>query len=144
MICYRVRTSNTLHHHQQQLHGPPVLVDKTSFGLVIIIPTFISLRKHLVIGQLNKYQFFCAFHRSTSNTPLASWCITVQWPIENTVRAVHNCNSWALLNTRSTCNNVLNKRVTNIWSEPIDSTPCQQHRAGFRRQKLFKKTTICQ
>ena len=33
---------------------------------------FIGLRNHLVIGQLNAYQFFSDFHWSTSNTPLAS------------------------------------------------------------------------
>ena len=43
------------------LHGPPVLVDNTNFGS-IITPTFIGLRKHLAIGQLNEYQFFSVFH----------------------------------------------------------------------------------
>ena len=61
------------------LHGPPMLVDKTNFGLVIYnYFNFIGLRNNLVIGQLNEYKFFCAFHWSTSNTPLASQCITVQ------------------------------------------------------------------
>ena len=53
------------------LHGPPRSVDKTDFGLVLhgpprsversilvqcslITPTFIGLRKHLVIGRLNE------------------------------------------------------------------------------------------
>ena len=45
----------------------------------IITLTFIGLRKHLVIGQLNEYQFFfSAFHWSASDTPPASQCITVQ------------------------------------------------------------------
>ena len=48
------------------------------------MPTFIGLRRHLVVGQLNKYQFFSAFHWSTSDTPLASQCITVQLPISKT------------------------------------------------------------
>ena len=61
----------------------------------IITLTFIGLRNHLVIGQLNEYQFFSAFHWSTSGTPPASQCITVPRSIfENTVRAVHSCNSW--------------------------------------------------
>ena len=51
----------------------------------IITPTFISLRNNLVIGQLNEYQFFSAFHWSTSGTPPASQCITVQWPISKTL-----------------------------------------------------------
>ena len=56
-----------------------MFVDKTSFGLVLYItPTFISLGKHLVIGRLNEYQFFSAFHWSTRDTPAASQCITVQ------------------------------------------------------------------
>ena len=61
------------------LHGPPMLVDKTKFGLVIYnYFKFIGLRNNLVIGQFNEYSFFSAFHWSTSNTPLASQCITVQ------------------------------------------------------------------
>ena len=53
----------------------------------IVTPAFISLRKHLhvVIGQLNEYQFFIAFLWSTSDTPPASQCITVQWPIWKTL-----------------------------------------------------------
>ena len=67
---------------QLVLLGPPMLVDKTNFGLVsIITPTFIGFRKHLVIGQLKEYQFFSAFHWSISDTHPASRCITVQWPI---------------------------------------------------------------
>ena len=44
-----------------------------------------GLRKHLVIGQLNEYQFFSVFHWSTSDTPPASQCITVQRPISKTL-----------------------------------------------------------
>ena len=44
----------------------------------IITPTFIGFRKHLVIGQLNEYQFFSAFHWSTSDTHPASQYITIQ------------------------------------------------------------------
>ena len=68
----------------------------------IITLTFIGLRKHLVIGQLNDDQifsamkhlvkgqlhddqFFSAFHWSTSDTPLPSQCITVQCPISKTL-----------------------------------------------------------
>ena len=40
------------------LHGLPMLVHKTSFGLVLCNhANFIGLRKHLVIGQLNEYQY---------------------------------------------------------------------------------------
>ena len=54
-------------------------VDKTDFGLVFYNhANFIGLREHLGIGQLNEYQFFSAFHWSTSDTPPASQCVTVQ------------------------------------------------------------------
>ena len=71
-------------------------VDKTDFGFMIYNhANFIGLRKHLVVGQLNECQCFSAFHWSTGDTLPAPQCITVQWTnIENTVRAVHSCNSW--------------------------------------------------
>ena len=76
-----------------QLHSPPMLVDETNFGLVLYNnANFKGLRKHLVIGQLNEYQFFSAFHWSTSDPPPASQCTN----IGNTARAVHSCNSWLL------------------------------------------------
>ena len=57
----------------------PMSVDKTDFGKCYINTlTFIGLRKHLVIGRLNEYQLFSAFHWSTSDTPPESQCITVQ------------------------------------------------------------------
>ena len=63
-----------------------MLVDKTSFGLVLNNhANLIALRKDLVISQLNKYQFFSAFHWSTSNTPVASQCVTVQWTKSKTL-----------------------------------------------------------
>ena len=63
-----------------------MLVDTPILALCsIITPTFISQRKHLVIGQLNDYQFFSAFHWSTRDTPPISQCIAVQWPKSETV-----------------------------------------------------------
>ena len=63
----------------RRLHGPPVLVDKTNFGLVLYnYANFYRFENQLVIGQLNEYEFFSAFHWSTSDTPLASQCINVQ------------------------------------------------------------------
>ena len=47
------------------------------------------MRKHLVIGQLNEYQFFNQQH--TSGITVYKGTVT---NIENTVRAVHSCNSW--------------------------------------------------
>ena len=54
------------------------------------------MRTHLVIGRLNEYQFFSAFHWSTSDTPptpppLHQRTVT---NVENIVWAVHSCNSW--------------------------------------------------
>ena len=72
--------------HLNRMHGSPMLVDKTKFGIVICNQTnFIGLRNHLVIGQLSEYQFFSSFHWSTSDTPPASQCITVQSPISETL-----------------------------------------------------------
>ena len=69
-----------------ELHDPPMLVDKTSFGLVIYNHVNLyRLRKHLVIGQLNENQFFSAFHWPASDTPAAPQCITVQLPISKTL-----------------------------------------------------------
>ena len=51
-----------------------------------------ALGKHLVIGHLNEYQLFSAFHWSISNTPQASQYTCVYnrtvMNIENTVRAM--------------------------------------------------------
>ena len=62
------------------LHGPSMLVDKTNFGLVLYNCAYFYRfeGKHLVIGQLNEYQFFSAFQWSTSDTNSTSQCIIVQ------------------------------------------------------------------
>ena len=52
-------------HYLVLLDGPP-------------IPTFIGLRNHQVIGQLNEYQFLSVFHWSTSDASSASQRMTVQ------------------------------------------------------------------
>ena len=76
--------------YRRSLHGPPLLVDKTNFGLVLYNHAnfFIGLRNHLVIGQLKEYQFFSAFHWPTGIT------VYNRTVTENTVRAGNNCNSW--------------------------------------------------
>ena len=63
------------------LPGPQMLV---FVYRSIITPSFIGLRKYLVIGQLKQISVFSAFHWSTSDTPSASQCITVQLPISKT------------------------------------------------------------
>ena len=69
-----------------KLQGPPMLVGKTNFGLVLYNHTnFYRFEEHLVIGQLNEYQFFSAFHWSISDIPPASQLITVQSRISKTL-----------------------------------------------------------
>ena len=67
-----------------QLHGPQMLVDKTNFGLVIYNHAKIY-RFEETSSQSNEYQFFSAFHWSTSDAPPAPQCITVQLPISKTL-----------------------------------------------------------
>ena len=55
--------------HLNRLHGSPMLVDKTKFGMVLC--NQFGLRNHLVIGQLREYQFFSSFHWSTSELPIS-------------------------------------------------------------------------
>ena len=60
------------------LHGPPMLADKTNFGLVLYNhANFYRFEELSGYWSVNKYQFFSAFHWSTSNTPPASQC-TIQ------------------------------------------------------------------
>ena len=73
VICSHFRTKS------YKLHGPPMSVDQTDFGLVLYNhANLYRFEEHLVTGRLNKYQFFSAFHWSTSDTPPAPQCITVQ------------------------------------------------------------------
>ena len=66
-------------HYFVLLHGPPLLNDRPILvKCSIITPTFIALRNHQVIGQLNEYHFLSVFHWSTSDTSTASQCMTVQ------------------------------------------------------------------
>ena len=61
------------------LHGPPMLVDETSFGLVLYKHTnFYRFEKSSSYWSVKQISFFSAFHWSTSDTPPASQCITVE------------------------------------------------------------------
>ena len=61
------------------LHGPPMSVDKTNFGSCsIITPTFIGYEETSCYWSVKRYQFFSAFHLSTSDPPPTSQRITVQ------------------------------------------------------------------
>ena len=43
-----------------RLHGPPMSVDKTDFGLVLYNhANLVGLRKHLVFGRLKRISVFC-------------------------------------------------------------------------------------
>ena len=55
---------------------------------------FYRFGEHLVIGQLNEYQCFSAFHWSTSDTSGITVYKCTVTNIENTVRALHSCNCW--------------------------------------------------
>ena len=50
--------------YKSLLHGPPMMADKTNFGLVLYNhANFYRFEEtSIVIGKLNEYQFFSAFH----------------------------------------------------------------------------------
>ena len=67
-----------------QLHGPPKLVDKTNFGLVIYNhANFYRFEETSSYWSGKRTSVFSAFHWSTSDTPPASQCTTVVTNIEN-------------------------------------------------------------
>ena len=74
-----------------KLYGPPMLVDKTNFGLVIYNhASFYRFDEPSSYWSVKRISLFSAFHWSTRDTPTASQCITVQRPISKTL---YNCNS---------------------------------------------------
>ena len=76
------------------LHGPPMLVEKTNFGLVLYnYANFYPFEETSSYWLVKEYQFFSAFHWATSDTSITVYNRTVT-TIENTVQAVHSCNSW--------------------------------------------------
>ena len=59
-----------------------MLVDETNVGSVLYNhANFHRFEETSTYWSVNEYQFFSAFHWSTSDTPPASQCITVQYPI---------------------------------------------------------------
>ena len=58
-----------------------MLVDKTNFGLVL----YNHANFYRFEESSNEYQFFSAFHWSTTDTPPASQCIAVQCTISKTL-----------------------------------------------------------
>ena len=78
------------------LHGPPTLVDKTHFGLVLYdLAYFYWFEEKSCYWSVKLISVFLCF--SLVNKRHTS-CITVYnltvTNIKNTVRAMHSCNSW--------------------------------------------------
>ena len=78
------------------LHGPPMLVDKTNFGLVLYNHTnFYQLEEisnHWSVKRISV--FLClSLVNQRHNNGITVYNRTVT-KIENTVRAAHSCNSW--------------------------------------------------
>ena len=79
-----------------RLHGPPMSVDKTDFGLVLYhhanFNRFEETSSYWSVKQISVFLCFSLVNQRHTS------CITVYnrtvTNIENTVRAVHSCNSW--------------------------------------------------
>ena len=70
----------------KKVHGPPMLVDKTNFRLVIYNhANFYRFEETSSHWSVNEKHFYSTFHWSTSETPPASLGITVQQPISKTL-----------------------------------------------------------
>ena len=79
-----------------RLHSPPMLVDKTNFGLVLYNQTnFYQFEETSSYWSVKRISFFLCFslvnQRHTSGITVYNRTVT---NIENTVWAVHSCNSW--------------------------------------------------
>ena len=73
--------------HLNRLHGSPMLVEKTKFGIVLCNQTnFYRFEESSSYWSVKRISvFFSSFHWSTSDTPPASQCITVESPISETL-----------------------------------------------------------
>ena len=68
------------------LHSPPVLVDKTNFGLVLYNhANFYQFEDISSYWSVKRISVFSAFHWSTSDTPPATQYIIVHRPIAKTL-----------------------------------------------------------
>ena len=79
------------------LHGPPILVDKTNFGLVIYNhANFYRFEESFSYWSVKRISVFSLlFIDQSAHLRHHNVNFTVT-NIENTVRAVHSCNSWFL------------------------------------------------
>ena len=78
------------------LHGPPMLVDKTKFDLMLYNHTnFYQFEESSSYWSVERISVFVCFslvnQRHTSVITVYNRTVT---NIENTVRAVHSCNRW--------------------------------------------------
>ena len=81
------------------LHGPPMLVDKTNFGLVLFNhANFYRFEETSSYWSVKRISVFLCFslvsQRQTCSITVYNRTVT---NIENTVRAVHSCNSCFLI-----------------------------------------------
>ena len=86
-----------LYSFSNQLHGPPMLVYKTNFGLVCYNhANFYRFEKSSIYWSVKRITVFLCFslvnQRHTCGITVYNLTVT-----NNTVRAVHSCNSWFLL-----------------------------------------------
>ena len=82
--------------HKAKLHGPPMLVDKTNFGLVFYNhANFYRFEKTSCYWAVKRISVFPCFslvnQRHTAGITVYNGTVT---NIENTMRAVHKCNGW--------------------------------------------------
>ena len=80
---------------------PPILVDKTNFGLVLYNPaSFYRFGESSSYWSVKRRSVFLCFslvnQQHTSDITVHNRTVT---NIENTVRAVHSCNSWIFSKT---------------------------------------------
>ena len=78
------------------LHGPPMLVDKTKFDLMLYNHTnFYQFEESSSYWSVETNISFCLLFigKSATHSVITVYNRTVT-NIENTVRAVHSCNRW--------------------------------------------------
>ena len=82
--------------YKTELHGPPMLVDKTNFGLVLYkLANFYRFEESSIYRSVKRISVCLCFSlvnkRHTSGITVYNHTVT---NIGNTMRAVHSCNSW--------------------------------------------------
>ena len=85
----------------EKLHGPPMSVDKAGFGLVLYNHAyFYRFEETSTYWSVKRISvFFCFSFVNQRHTSCIIVYNRTMTNVENTVRAVHSCNSW--LNKKS-------------------------------------------